>query len=230
MKIFRHCGYYYGLKEDALRTEALSHANGRDALELGSNTWRRWLERAHIRPASVHCINISEKEIAKGKTLTRDSQWLPEFHLMDAHKLEFDDSSFDVVFGSAILHHLNLTTALDEVRRVLRPSGVIVFKEPLDMNPLGILVRRLTPNARTVDEKPFRLRQISEIRSRFDCDIYTSQFLSVPAGVLSGLLFPTPRNPITYLAYKADRLAQMVFPPIGYFYREILIIGRVRNI
>ncbi len=229
IRIFRHCGYYYGLREEALRVKALSYATGKDALELGSSTWRRWLDRAAIRPANVHCINISEKEIEYGRKLASDSHIKPEFHLMDAHKLEFDDSSFDVVFGTAILHHLDLAKALAEVRRVLKPNGLIVFKEPLDMNPVGMIIRRMTPKARTVDERPLRLGQLSEIRSGFDCKMYASQFFSVPAGVISGILFRTPRNPITYLAYKADRLVQTVFPPLNYVYREVLIIGRVRT-
>jgi ubiquinone/menaquinone biosynthesis C-methylase UbiE len=45
-----------------------------------------------------------------------------------AEALPFDDDSFDLVFGHAILHHLpDLDAAFSEFRRVLRPGGRVVF-------------------------------------------------------------------------------------------------------
>jgi SAM-dependent methyltransferase len=46
----------------------------------------------------------------------------------EAEKLPFEDASFDLVFGHAVLHHLpNLDAAFDEFRRVLRPGGTVIF-------------------------------------------------------------------------------------------------------
>ena len=46
----------------------------------------------------------------------------------DAAALPFPDDSFDIVFGHAVLHHLpDLPGAMAELRRVLRPGGVIAF-------------------------------------------------------------------------------------------------------
>lgn len=46
-------------------------------------------------------------------------------------KTPFPDSSVDLVVGMDILHHiLNYPLALGEIRRVLRPGGVCVLKEP----------------------------------------------------------------------------------------------------
>ena len=46
----------------------------------------------------------------------------------DAERLPFEDRSFDLVFGHAVLHHLpDLTVALAEFRRVLRPGGTLAF-------------------------------------------------------------------------------------------------------
>jgi len=60
----------------------------------------------------------------------------------DCHRLPFCGRSFDVVYGSAILIHLNHDRALNEVRRVLRPGGRMVLVEPLDRHPLLRLYRR----------------------------------------------------------------------------------------
>ncbi len=46
----------------------------------------------------------------------------------DAEDLPFDDASFDLVFGHAVLHHLpDVERALAGFHRVLRPGGVVVF-------------------------------------------------------------------------------------------------------
>jgi SAM-dependent methyltransferase len=46
----------------------------------------------------------------------------------DAEELPFDDESFDVVLGHAVLHHLpHLDRAFAELRRVLRPGGQLAF-------------------------------------------------------------------------------------------------------
>jgi ubiquinone/menaquinone biosynthesis C-methylase UbiE len=46
----------------------------------------------------------------------------------EASSLPFDDESFDLVFGHAVLHHLpDLAGSFREFRRVLRPGGVVAF-------------------------------------------------------------------------------------------------------
>jgi ubiquinone/menaquinone biosynthesis C-methylase UbiE len=46
----------------------------------------------------------------------------------EAETLPFEDESFDLVFGHAVLHHIpDLDRAFAEFRRVLRPGGHIVF-------------------------------------------------------------------------------------------------------
>ena len=46
----------------------------------------------------------------------------------EAASLPFEDESFDLVFGHAVLHHLpDLESAFREFRRVLRPGGTIAF-------------------------------------------------------------------------------------------------------
>ena len=46
----------------------------------------------------------------------------------EAETLPFEDASFDLVLGHAVLHHIpDLDRAFAEFRRVLRPGGYIVF-------------------------------------------------------------------------------------------------------
>ena len=78
-----------------------------------------------------------------------------------------DSNSFDIVYGSGILHHLDLKKSLNEINRVLKKDGTIIFVEPLATNPLINIYRKFTPNARTSDEHPFRLSDIELIKSLF---------------------------------------------------------------
>jgi SAM-dependent methyltransferase len=51
-----------------------------------------------------------------------------ETRACDAEDLPFDDASFDIVLGHAVLHHLpDLRAAFAEFRRVLRPGGTVLF-------------------------------------------------------------------------------------------------------
>jgi SAM-dependent methyltransferase len=62
-----------------------------------------------------------------------------------AENLPFPDESFDVVFGHAVIHHLDVDQARPELQRVLRRGGKAVFSEPLGTNPVLVLARERLP-------------------------------------------------------------------------------------
>ena len=71
----------------------------------------------------------------------------------DAEQTMLPDRSVDVVICSGMLHHLDLTYAFPELRRILAPGGRILAVEALDYNPLIKAYRMLTPAMRTEWEK-----------------------------------------------------------------------------
>jgi SAM-dependent methyltransferase len=55
--------------------------------------------------------------------------------------IPFADETFDIVFGKAILHHLDVAIGAPDLYRVLKPGGKAVFSEPMGMNPVLNFVR-----------------------------------------------------------------------------------------
>jgi SAM-dependent methyltransferase len=86
--------------------------------------------------------------------------------------MSFPDESFDVVFGSGILHHLDLHASLHELSRVMRPGATGLFWEPLGHNPAINAYRDRTPHARTEDEHPLLASDFDIVRRYFShCEL-----------------------------------------------------------
>ena len=118
--------------------------------------------------AHVTGIDISPVAITQARESSAERGLDIAWHVMNAEALELPDASFDLVCGSAILHHLDLSRGIREVKRVLKPSGRAVFYEALGHNPAINWYRRRTPHLRTRDEHPLRERDLQLIRQHFD--------------------------------------------------------------
>ena len=75
------------------------------------------------------------------------------FFQADAENTELPDNCVDRIICSGMLHHLDLSYAFYELRRILKPGGKILAVEALDYNPAIKLYRMLTPDMRTEWEK-----------------------------------------------------------------------------
>lgn len=105
-------------------------------LEVGSGTGFFLLNLAQAGfVGEPHCTDISSGMVAQcvanGRRLGIDVR----ARVADAEQLPYADATFDLVVGHAILHHLpNLTAALRELRRVLKPGGrLVIAGEPTQL-------------------------------------------------------------------------------------------------
>jgi len=145
----------------------LERGKNRKVLEYGCGQGGRSFLLAR-NSADVTGIDISSVAVEKSREKAkRENLGSIKFLVMDAESLEFEDNSFDVIFGSGILHHLNLKKAFREISRTLRPDGSAIFIEPLGHNPLINLYRKKTPSLRTRDEHPLRVEDIKTAERYF---------------------------------------------------------------
>jgi ubiquinone/menaquinone biosynthesis C-methylase UbiE len=88
----------------------------------------------------------------------------------DAENTKLPDGAVDYVLCRGMLHHLDLSYAFPELRRILAPGGKILAVEALDYNPAIKLYRSLTPDMRTEWEKAHILshRDLRFARRFFD--------------------------------------------------------------
>ena len=136
----------------------LFEARDKNVLDYGCGGGYVSLRLAESGASSVTAIDLSvgELDVARERAEaegmgagTVSRSW----HAMPV-PTPFPAASFDLIAGAAILHHLDLESALLEVKRLLRPDGQAVFVEPLRDNPILRLGRRASPGARTTDEHP----------------------------------------------------------------------------
>jgi ubiquinone/menaquinone biosynthesis C-methylase UbiE len=108
------------------------------------------------RGAHVWGIDISEDllRLAQRRLKVSGREDGATFIAGSAHDMPFPDASIDVVFGMAILHHLDLDLVSREVRRVLKPGGRAIFKEPVRNSAVIRFVRKLIPY-RAPDISPY---------------------------------------------------------------------------
>jgi SAM-dependent methyltransferase len=200
-------------------------ATGARVLEIGSQSWEWCLFQYGYRPQQLTCINISQTELEIGRAQAAKLGMACEFRQMDAHNLEFENGSLDVVFGVAILHHLEFARAMSEIHRVLRTGGKILFVEPLRNNPVARLVRRFTPHARTPDELPLGGSELRLLGINFELDNYYSEMFTVVGAFVAQAFFTTPINPITKFCDRADDLLARMLPSAVTYYRSVVIRG-----
>lgn len=116
-----------------LIASAVGKRKGLKVLEIGAGDG--WYSVAFAKQKwhlTVTDLSPDLLKIAKGRL---DKSSNIGFKIADAYSLPFRNNSFDGVIGSSILHHIDLTKALPEIKRVLKNGGSLSFCEPNMLNP-----------------------------------------------------------------------------------------------
>lgn len=224
-KLRRHAFFYSYKREKKILNKLLEDFTGKNVLEIGSYTWAAWFNENTI-PEKLTCINISEVELENGKKHAQSKPFPVDHFLMDANNLTFEDESFDIVFGGAILHHLDIKKSIGHIHRVLKPGGTIVFLEPLNMNPLYKIYRVLNKKERTPDEHALVSTDFKIIRDKFTFDHYFFDFFTVIFGYISLKIYGDKNyaNWINKIAYNLDVFFSKI-PFLHALFARVIIYG-----
>ena len=158
------------------------------------------------KPAKLVGVDISEISIQKAiGSLSKQSSNL-DLRVGNCEKTEFDDRTFDIVYGAGILHHLNFSLCLTEIDRILKPKGKFIFIEPLGTNPIINFYRKITPNSRSEDEHPLVKQDFDLIKKKFNkIDVKYYGFFTL-------IFFPFYFKPVNSFVFKfLNKLDQVLF-------------------
>jgi SAM-dependent methyltransferase len=100
-----------------------------------------------LRGARVTALDLSPDliDLARRRLEVNRIDADVRFLVGSAHAIDLPNESMDVVFGMAILHHVDLGQTAAEVCRVLRPGGRAIFLEPVRNSRVLRAIRRLIP-------------------------------------------------------------------------------------
>ncbi len=121
--------------QEQVRQKLIKALGGRDSqsfgagLEIGSGTGYFSLNLLQL--GAIESLTATDISAGMLKRLATTAEGLGlevDTAQTEAEELPFEDESFDLVFGHAVLHHIpDLDKAFSEFRRVLRPGGAIAF-------------------------------------------------------------------------------------------------------
>lgn len=98
----------------------------------GIGLMHRWFD-GHV--AEVHGVDMSEESITEAQKNNPASR----FALTDGKTLPHEDARFDLAFAVCVFHHLppdQWSPFIAEMKRVVRPKGIVAILEHNPLNPL----------------------------------------------------------------------------------------------
>jgi 2-polyprenyl-3-methyl-5-hydroxy-6-metoxy-1,4-benzoquinol methylase len=126
-----------------------------------------------LRGAIVFGFDVAETNISVAERAARVNgvEDRTSFQAMQAECLALPSNRFDLVFGNAVLHHLDIGASAREFFRILKPGGVAIFREPLGENWLLEWARRSplrsAGHRHSPDEKSLMYRDVDILRTVF---------------------------------------------------------------
>lgn len=155
-KYYGNKKYYSAVRRSVQFTDdwIIANAHGKVFLDYACGNGSNAIKAAKAGAALAIGIDISSVSVENARA---DAAALGLTNVVflqaDAERTLLPASSIDVIICSGMLHHLDLSYAFVELRRILAPGGKILAIEALNYNPFIRLYRMLTPAMRTDWEK-----------------------------------------------------------------------------
>ncbi len=204
----------------------LGDARGKTVVDFGCGQGENTIPLV-LHHAKVVGIDISPDAIgvAQQRLEVNDQPVAADFIICSAHSLPIAASSVDVVFGIAILHHLDLRQVSSEVRRVLRKGGYAIFQEPVRDSRLLSRLRKLVPYQQkdvSPYERPLTQSELKDFAQGFSCFHTKSFWLPYMNFILESGWFS---RGVLIALLNLDHFILKMFPFLGHFatHRVIMV-------
>jgi SAM-dependent methyltransferase len=219
---------------------ALGDVAGKQVLELGCGHGDLSVYLAK-HGAEVTGVDIGASLVEAARALAEVNDVQAQFDRVDIKTLPFPSESADIVVGLAVLHHLSepdLTSALRDTHRVLRPDGRAIFTEPVEDSRIFDFLQNLVPAGKPGDShyRPSWLRRRAwaryvagedqrslttrELRRGGDATWRSVQV--TPYGLTSRLERVLPAR-LRSTLWSFDEIALRRLPPLRRFARTVLV-------
>ena len=197
----------------------LGDVTGKTVLDYGCGTGdntvllvKRGAKKIISLDISQDLIEVAEKRLEVNNV----SAEKVDFTVGSAHDIPLPDESVDVVFGMAILHHLDLKLSSKEVFRVLKKGGRAIFQEPVRNSKMMWFIRGLIPyQAPDVSpfERPLTDTELKEYGKNFAT--FEKKAFSLPTLNLAQML-PVIKKYWKQM-YRLDHTVLKTIPPLNYY-------------
>ena len=169
---------------DHIVKEMLDYLKGKPgdhALDMACGEGKETLAMAE-RGWTVFSLDLSHAQLIRAQETIKKMNPDLQVHFIQANveQMPFAKNSQRIIYGKAIIHHLDLDSSPKEINRVLTRNGRATFAEPMAHHPLIWLGRRLTPKMRTIDEHPLTYSEFKGFLHKFEHGTIKEDFLFAP--------------------------------------------------
>jgi SAM-dependent methyltransferase len=116
-----------------------------------------------------------------------------------AYDTGFNNESVDIIFCSALVHHLDIPRVRNEMYRILRKDGFVVLSEPVRFSKVYDRLRKILPAQEDTSpfEHPLTMRELECLAEGFTWE--NQRLFRLPFVAISPRLFHRPSPPSAWI-------------------------------
>lgn len=178
------------------------------------------------RGATVQGFDVDDGVLAKARMIAAANGVDVDYSKQGFETIDYADASFDLAFGSCVLHHVDIEKAAQQLGRVIKPGGRAVFIENSNRNPLLMFARSNIVGRFGVpkygddeEEHPLRDDEIALLRQHFPGTVTVHYPALVLFRLLDFYIFRGRVGAVTRLMRGLDKAFGAIpyFRSLGYF-------------
>jgi ubiquinone/menaquinone biosynthesis C-methylase UbiE len=145
----------------------LGDVRGKTVLDFGCGSGKN-VGPLLARGARVVAVDLSQEliELARQRLAITKQDRECKFAIASAYEVPLPDGAVDVILCSSLLHHLTIPRAMAEMKRLLKPGGMAIVKEPVRFSKTFAAARPLFPAKEDIskNEHPLTKSEFAQIK------------------------------------------------------------------